>query len=344
MLRRSAAQDETGHGPTRRRPANGGPMASPPVILGLHNDTGTPGDGITADSAPVLFGTATPGALVQLIARQRADRQRHRRWRGRLAGAGQCHRGGERQPDRPHQPRGRQRALPAGGGPDRTGRAGADRLRRGYHRGPVAADLADRGHHPEVTGTAEPGAIIRAFDGATLLGTARAGPGGAWTLDLGPCGSANTTPSGSRRRTAPAMSPPARGWTSGSARPRARGHRGPGPGGRQLPGRRRARLHRPVQQAGGGRQPAGRRRAGARGPGRRPAADRRLPLQPGAAPADLPAGAAGGGFGPGWDRPRPAADHRRGDPDTSNNALPAGWQGCRTSPACWSRRIWRRRW
>ena len=38
---------------------------------------------------------------------------------------------------------------------------------------------------PSVAGRAEPGAIIRAFDGATLLGTDRADAGGAWTLDLG---------------------------------------------------------------------------------------------------------------------------------------------------------------
>ena len=38
---------------------------------------------------------------------------------------------------------------------------------------------------PAVTGTAEAGAIIRAYDGGRLLGTALAGLGGAWSLDLG---------------------------------------------------------------------------------------------------------------------------------------------------------------
>ena len=122
---------------------------------------------------------------------------------------------------------GRQRRLPAGGGPDRARRPGADRLRRGYHRGPLAADLADGGHHPERRrhrrGRRHHPRLRRRPRCSAPPRPGSAAPGRSTSA---PCRSASTTPSGSRPRTAPATSPPGRGWTSGSARPRAGGHRG----------------------------------------------------------------------------------------------------------------------
>ncbi len=51
-VRPCGPQDQDGHGP---------------LIIGFGNDAGATGDGITADAAPLLQGTATPGTLARLM-------------------------------------------------------------------------------------------------------------------------------------------------------------------------------------------------------------------------------------------------------------------------------------
>ncbi len=42
------------------------PAPATPVIAGIQDDTGTPGDGVTADATPTVFGTGTPGSSVTI--------------------------------------------------------------------------------------------------------------------------------------------------------------------------------------------------------------------------------------------------------------------------------------
>lgn len=75
----TAPQNPTPQNPTPQDPTTppGGPPTSgtnpaqdappsvvAPVVIGLQNDTGVPGDGVTGDAAPVVTGTGTPGAVV----------------------------------------------------------------------------------------------------------------------------------------------------------------------------------------------------------------------------------------------------------------------------------------
>ena len=159
-------------------------MSLLPTILGLLNDTGTAGDGITADAAPILYGTAAPGALVHIL------------------------RGGTQIGSATANAEGAWQALA-----NLIGEAGIDVLARttagdsaSYRLvvdqtepgAPLLTGFAgdttgDRSQPiwqtvdttPSVAGTAEAGAIIRAYDGSTLLASTTAGFGGAWRLDLG---------------------------------------------------------------------------------------------------------------------------------------------------------------
>ncbi len=159
-------------------------MAMAPVIIGLRNDTGTPGDGVTADPNPLLYGTAAPGSLVQLmlgntrIGSALADGAGQ--WQALANVIGEAAvtltaRGpdGDSAPFRlavdqtaPDAP------VPLGFAGDTTG----DRSHPVWQ----TADTT-----PAIAGSAEPGAIIRAYDGTRLLGTARADGAGAWQLALG---------------------------------------------------------------------------------------------------------------------------------------------------------------
>ncbi|MBL6453916.1 hypothetical protein JMJ55_01190 [Belnapia sp. T6] len=159
-------------------------MAMPPVIIGLRNDTGTPGDGITADSAPMLFGTATPEATVRLLLGGvqigSATAGPDGIWQALANVIGEASvtliardAGGDSAPFRLAV----DQTAPAA--PLLTGFAGDT---SGDRSQPIWQTVDTT---PSVAGTAEPGAIIRAWDGNRLLATALAGAGGAWSLDLG---------------------------------------------------------------------------------------------------------------------------------------------------------------
>ena len=159
-------------------------MSQLPIILGLLNDTGTPGDGITADAAPILYGTAAPGALVHIlrggtqIGSATANAEGAWQALANLIGEGSIDLFARTTAG---DSAGYRLAVDqtAPGAPLLTGFAGDT---TGDRSQPIWQTVDTT---PSVAGTAEAGAIIRAYDGATLLATTTAGLGGAWTLDLG---------------------------------------------------------------------------------------------------------------------------------------------------------------
>ncbi len=159
-------------------------MAMAPVIIGLRNDTGTPGDGITADPNPMLYGTAAAGTLVRLmlgaiqIGSATADAQGN--WEA-LANIID-----ERS------------VFLVARGTDGDSAAFCLAVDQTGPTAPVLTGFAgdtsgDRSQPiwqttditPAVAGTAEAGAIIRAYDGTRLLTTTTADGSGAWQLALG---------------------------------------------------------------------------------------------------------------------------------------------------------------
>ncbi|MDB5373419.1 MAG: hypothetical protein JWP04_2061 [Belnapia sp.] len=159
-------------------------MSVAPVILGVRNDTGTPGDGITADTAPILHGTAAPLDMVELmlgpvrIGITVADANGHWETLANVIGEASASivartTGGDSAAFRlvvdqtaPALP------LLTGYAGDTTG----DRSQPIWQ----TADTT-----PGIAGIAEPGTIIRAYDGTTLLASTVAALNGAWMLDLG---------------------------------------------------------------------------------------------------------------------------------------------------------------
>ncbi len=154
-----------------------------PVIIGLRNDTGTPGDGITADLNPILHGTATPGGLVRLmlgttqVGSVTADAQGNWQALANIIGERNVFivaRG----PDGDSAPFHLAVDQSAPAAPVLTGFAGDT---TGDRSQPIwqTVDIT-----PAISGTAEAGAIIRAYDGTRLLNTATADNAGAWQLPL----------------------------------------------------------------------------------------------------------------------------------------------------------------
>ncbi len=156
----------------------------PPVIIGLRNDTGTPGDGITADPNPILHGTATPGTLVRLMLGNTQIRtaiaDAEGRWEALAIVDGEARvdlvaRG----PDGDSAPFRLAVDQTAPAAPVLTGFAGDT---TGDRSQPIWQTVDTT---PAVSGTAEAGAIIRAHDGTRLIGTTVADGSGAWQLALG---------------------------------------------------------------------------------------------------------------------------------------------------------------
>ena len=159
-------------------------MAMPPVITGLRNDTGTPGDGVTADPNPQLYGTAAAGSLVRLMLGNTR--------------IGSAVADGEGQWQALANVIGEAVVTLTARGPDGDSAPFRLAVDQTAPDAPVPAGFAgdtsgDRSHPvwqtadttPDIAGTAEPGAIIRAYDGTRLLGTARTDGAGAWQLALG---------------------------------------------------------------------------------------------------------------------------------------------------------------
>ncbi|MBL6078609.1 hypothetical protein JMJ56_11375 [Belnapia sp. T18] len=155
-----------------------------PVIIGLLNDTGTPGDGITADPNPQLRGTATPGTLVRLmlgntqIGSATADAEGNWQALANIIGE-QDVLLVARGPDGDSAPFRLAVDQSAPAAPVPTGFAGDT---TGNRSQPVWQTVDTT---PAVSGTAEAGAVIRAYDGTRLLATTTADGTGAWQLALG---------------------------------------------------------------------------------------------------------------------------------------------------------------
>ncbi len=165
-----------------------------PVITGIGDDSGIPGDFLTNDQTLVFSGTAEPGARVTVaiggfaIGEAVAD----------TSGAWTVDYTAVTLAGDP-QPGGRRYAVTATATdvagntsqPSATREIGIDAdVSNAVAVLLVTTDSGVIGDHltsdttPTIVGVAEPGSVVEVFDGATLLGTATASSLGLWSLDL----------------------------------------------------------------------------------------------------------------------------------------------------------------
>ncbi|MCE9650505.1 MAG: hypothetical protein K8R18_12860 [Parvibaculum sp.] len=165
------------------------PSASTPAITGYSDDTGATGDGITADTVLTLTGTADAGATVTIFdggtelgtVAAATDGS----WTFTTASLADGQHGFTAIAS---NAQGASPASPATVVTVDTGAPDAPVIATFSNDTSVASDGVTSDTTLTLSGTAEAGATVTVFDGATQLGTATANGGGAWSFDTAALG------------------------------------------------------------------------------------------------------------------------------------------------------------